>query len=376
MPIYLDNAATTPLDPRVFEAMKPFMLDFHGNPSATHSYGRQVKSAIESARKTIASILNVSPLEIYFTSGGTEADNTFIKGVLDSSEISHVITSPTEHHAVLHTLEHLAVQGVVQLHLLDVDEKGRFSMDQLRSLLNTYPESLVSLMHGNNEIGNLIDLNEIGEMCLEFDAVFHSDCVQTAGHFPLDLGAIPVHGIAASGHKFHGPKGIGFMYADRKLSVSSFIHGGGQERNMRGGTENVYGIIGIAKALEIAAEEMTTQRVHIEKLKTHMIDQLRSAFPGIGFNGLSDQIGQSLYTVLSVILPESPKNDMLLFHLDLEGICASAGSACGSGATTGSHVISAIGGDSRRTLRFSFSPINTIQEVNTTVGVLKQYYQD
>jgi cysteine desulfurase len=335
-----------------------------------------VKSAIESARKQIASLLNVSPLEIFFTSGGTEADNTFIKGILDIRNIPHVITSPTEHHAVLHTLEHLEDQGKIKLHLLEVDASGQFSLDQLRSVLSRHPGSLVSLMHGNNEIGNLIDLQKVGEVCLEYEAIFHSDCVQTVGHFPIDLNSLPVHSIAASGHKFHGPKGVGFMYADKNLSLPSFIHGGGQERNMRGGTENVYGIVGIAMALQIANEEMNEQRAHIEGLKNYMIASLKQAFPDIGFNGLSSELNQSLYTVLNVKLPESPKNDMLLFHLDLEGVCASAGSACGSGATTGSHVITAIGGDSRRALRFSFSSSNTRKEIDTAVNVLKTFYQD
>jgi cysteine desulfurase len=376
MKVYFDNAATTAMDDRVIEAMLPFMKSHYGNPSSVHSHGREVRSAIEKSRKKVAELLNASPSEIFFTSGGTEADNTALVCGIDSHGITHAITSPIEHHAVLHTLEVLAKKGAVRLHLLEVNEKGEFDLDQLKSLLKENPKSLVSLMHANNEIGNLNDLERIGGLAKEYGAFFHSDTVQTMGHFVHDLKNLPVDAIVAGGHKFHGPKGSGFLFVRKDKKIHPFIHGGAQERNMRGGTENVIGIIGIAKALEIAYEDMSGHRAHIEKIKTRFIEKLKADIPGIEFNGLSGDLEKSLYTVLNVSLPPSESNrGMLLFNLDIEGISASGGSACSSGATVGSHVLRALNHlPERDSVRFSFSRFNTVAEVDYTVGKLSELY--
>ncbi len=376
MKVYLDNAATTAMDDRVIDAMIPFMRNHYGNPSSVHSFGREVRTAIERSRKKVAELLNASPSEIFFTSGGTEADNTAIVCGIESHGITHAITSPLEHHAVLHTLEMCEKKGHIKLSKLDVNEKGELDMNQFEGLLKTNPNSMVSLMHANNEIGNLNDLSRIGSLAKEYGAFFHSDTVQTMGHYVHDLKSLPVDAVVAGGHKFHGPKGSGFLYVKKDKKIHPLIHGGAQERNMRGGTENVIGIIGIAKALEIAYEDMADHQAHVEAIKKHFIQSLTREIPGVGFNGLSADLDKSLYTVLSVSLPPSEANSgMLLFNLDLEGISASGGSACSSGATVGSHVLRAINHTPERdAVRFSFSRFNTIEEVDYTVGKLKELY--
>jgi len=373
MKVYLDNAATTPLDPEVFEAMRPFMMEDFGNPSSTHSHGRKVRAAIESSRKKIAELLNCTPGEIIFTSGGTEADNTLIISGIHTYGIKHAISSPIEHHAVTHTLEVLEKQGVVELHHVNLDEKGHVDMIHLEQLLEKYPNALVSLMHANNEIGNLLDIQRVGELVKEHKAFFHSDTVQTMGHYRHDMKTLHVCGMTAGAHKFHGPKGAGFMYIRKDRKIGQFIHGGAQERNMRGGTENTYGIIGLAKALEISYREMAEHEHHVRSLKGRMIQKLRETIPGISFHGDSDNLDRSLYTVLNVSLPESDDNSMLLFNLDLQGISASGGSACSSGASTGSHVLGALYPESKRgAVRFSFSKYNTQQEVDFVVDKLAE----
>lgn len=373
MRVYLDNAATTPLDPEVFEAMRPFMLEDFGNPSSTHAHGRKVRAAIESARKKIAELLNCTPGEIIFTSGGTEADNAILVSSIQTYGIKTVISSAIEHHAVEHTLANLAKQGLINLKLVSLDEKGHVAMDHLERLLKENPNSLVSLMHANNEIGNLLDIKRTGELCRQYQAYFHSDTVQTVGHYPHDLSTLNVHGMTAAAHKFHGPKGIGFMFIRKDKKIQPFVHGGAQERNMRGGTENVYGIIGLAKALEIAYREMNDHTKHIEALKRMMIDKLRASIPGVTFHGDSANLERSLYTVLNVSLPESDENDMVLFNLDLQGISASGGSACSSGATQGSHVLGALyPGSKRGAVRFSFSKYNKPEDVDVAVKVLAE----
>ena len=369
MRVYLDNAATTPLDPEVFEVMKPFMLDDFGNPSSTHAHGRKVRAAIESARKKIAELLNCTPGEIIFTSGGTEADNAIINGAIQTYKIKNVISSPIEHHAVLHTLETLDKQGDIKLHHVRLDEKGHIDLIHLESLLKEFPNALVSLMHANNEIGNLLDIQKVGELCQQYSAYFHSDTVQTMGHYKHDMKQFKIHGMTAAAHKFHGPKGVGFMYINKDKKIKPMVHGGAQERNMRGGTENTYGIIGLAKALEICYREMADHESHIVKLKKQMIEKLKAAVPGISFHGDSDNLNRSLYTVLNVSFPESEENEMMLFNLDLQGISVSGGSACSSGATTGSHVLGAIYPNSKRgAVRFSFSKYNTLEEIDFTVA--------
>jgi cysteine desulfurase len=370
MRIYLDNAATTPLDPEVFEAMKPFMLEDFGNPSSTHSHGRKVRAAIESSRKKIAELLNATPGEIIFTSGGTEADNAILRSAVTTYDIRHIISSPIEHHAVTHTVEHLSKKGL-EVSMVQLDAKGHVDLGDLERLLKEKRHSIVSVMHANNEIGNILDLKRVGEMCNEYQAFFHSDTVQTVGHYRHDMKQLQVCGMTAAAHKFHGPKGIGFMYIRKDKKIHSFIHGGAQERNMRGGTENVYGIIGLAKALEIAYRDMDDHTSYIRGLKSMMIEKLRAAIPGVAFNGDSDNLDRSLYTVLNVSLPESEENEMMLFNLDLQGISASGGSACSSGATSGSHVLGHLYPDSKRgAIRFSFSKYNTSAEIDLVVSKL------
>ena len=376
MSVYLDNAATTPLDPEVFETMKPFMLEDFGNPSSTHAHGRKVRAAIESARKKIAELLNCTPGEIIFTSGGTEADNTLIISGIQSYGIQHAISTPIEHHAVTHTLAVLEKQGSIQLHDVDLDEKGHVDLTHLEKLLQEHPNALVSLMHANNEIGNILEIQQVGELTERYKAFFHSDTVQTMGHYRHNMKELHVCGITAGAHKFHGPKGIGFMYIRKGRKIGQFIHGGAQERNMRGGTENVYGIIGMSKALEIAYRDMAEHTSYIKALKSRMIEKLRENIPGISFNGDSANLERSLYTVLNVSLPESEENDMLLFNLDLQGISASGGSACSSGVASGSHVLGALYPNSKRgAVRFSFSKYNTLKEIDFVSEKLGELYK-
>ncbi len=374
MQVYLDNAATTPLDAEVFEAMKPFMLEDFGNPSSTHSHGRKVRAAIESSRKHIAELLHCTPGEIIFTSGGTEADNTILHSALYTYGIQTVISSPLEHHAVEQTLHRLAAVQKVKLLMVKTTEKGHIDLQHLERLLADNPGALVSLMHANNEIGNLLDIQYVGELCERHRAYFHSDTVQTVGHYRHDLSKLKVHGMAAAAHKFHGPKGTGFMFLRKDRKIQPFVYGGAQERNMRGGTENVYGIIGLAKALEIAYRDMVEHTTYISSLKTYMIGLLKENIPGIDFHGDSANLENSLYTVLNVSLPETEENDMVLFNLDLSGISVSGGSACSSGAATGSHVLASLYPGSRRgAVRFSFSKYNTKAEIDYAVAKLSEY---
>lgn len=369
----MDNAATTPLDPEVFEAMKPYLLEDFGNPSSTHAHGRKVRAAIESARKRVAELINCTPGEIIFTSGGTEADNALIISGIQTNSIKHAISTPIEHHAVTHTLELLEKNGAIQLHYVRLDERGHVDLNHLETLLQAHPGSLVSLMHANNEIGNLLDIQRVGELTEQYKSFFHSDTVQTMGHYKHDMKALRVCGMTAAAHKFHGPKGVGFMYIRKDRKIAQFIHGGAQERNMRGGTENTYGIIGLAKALEIAYREMAEHETYIKGLKSRMIAKLKENIPGVTFNGDSANLDKSLYTVLNVSLPESEENELVLFNLDIQGISASGGSACSSGASTGSHVLGALYPESKRgAVRFSFSKYNTSQEIDFVVEKLAE----
>ncbi|MCE7067878.1 cysteine desulfurase family protein [Dyadobacter sp. CY326] len=376
MKVYLDNAATTRLDPEVLEVMLPLMTEQFGNPSSIHSYGRAVRSSIERARKTIAGILNAAPAEIFFTSGGTEADNTAIRSSIETLGLKHAITSRIEHHAVLHTLEHLKKAGYIQLSYVNTNEKGEVDLQHLETLLQSNSRSLVSLMHGNNEIGNLLDLNVVGHICEKYDAVFHSDTVQTMGHYKHDLQQIKTNFIVGAAHKFNGPKGIGFLYMRPGIKIAPFVHGGAQERNMRGGTENIYGIVGLAKALEIAYRDMDAHRKHIEGLKVRIINKLSSSIEGISFNGNSGDLDKSLYTVLNVSLPPSDISDMLLFNLDIAGIAVSGGSACASGTEIGSHVLNELKIDENRAnVRFSFGKYNTEEDIDYAAQTLADLYK-
>jgi cysteine desulfurase len=370
--IYFDNAATTPLDKEVLEAMLPFMTNQFGNPSSIYSYGRESRLAVETARKTVARILNAHPGEIFFTSGGTESNNTAILSAIRDLGCKHIITSPIEHHAVLHTVEHYNCNNEVTSSFVKLMPDGHVDLEDLDAQLASHPERcLVTLMHANNEIGNLLDIDKAGAICKKYNAIFHSDCVQTVGHYPLDLKETPVHFISAAGHKFHGPKGTGILYINDNIKIKPFIFGGGQERNMRAGTENLYGIVGFAKALELAMSRYEEDREYILSLKSYMIDQLRKKIKGVHLNG--DQEGRCLYTVLSVAFPKTERSEMILFNLDMNNICVSGGSACSSGADIGSHVIRAINNNPDLvTVRFSFSRHNTRDEVDAVISKLQE----
>lgn len=370
--IYFDNAATTALDKEVLDAMLPYMTTNFGNPSSIYSYGRESRLAIESARKSVAKILNAHPGEIFFTSGGTESNNTAILSAIRDLGCKHIITSPVEHHAVLHTVEHYGCgDGVTSSHV-KLFSTGHIDIADLEEQLAAHEKRcLVTLMHANNEIGNILDIDTVGNLCKKYNAIFHSDCVQTVGHYPLDFRKTPVHFISGAGHKFHGPKGVGILYVNDNIKIKPFIFGGGQERNMRAGTENLYGIVGFAKALEIATANYETDSQYIQSLKTYMIEQLRDNIKGVQFNG--DQEGRCLYTVLSAAFPKTEKSEMIIFNLDMNHICVSGGSACSSGADVGSHVIRAINNNPNLvTVRFSFSKHNTKEEVDAVVAKLRE----
>lgn len=374
MKIYLDNAATTPMDSEVVDAMIPVMQNQFGNPSSIHSWGREVKTAIENARKNVAKLLNVAPAEIFFTSGGTEANNTAIFCSVRDLGVKHAITSKLEHHAVLHTLEELVREGKIKLSFVNLTEKGHVDLNHLEELLKDSNEkTLVSLMHANNEVGNLLSLKDVGELCEKYNTIFHSDTVQTMAHYAFDMKSVNVHFITCAAHKFHGPKGVGFLYINNKVKIHPFIFGGAQERNMRGGTENVYGIVGLSKALEIAYRDLEAHQKHIQELKSYMADQLQNSIPGIQFNG--DTMGNSLYTVLNVAFPPTENSEMLLFNMDIAGIACSGGSACSSGSNAGSHVLKALYGNTDwPSVRFSFSKYNTKEEIDAVVEKLKELY--
>lgn len=371
MRVYFDNAATTPLDPEVLKEMYKVMENHFGNPSSIHSHGREARTLIEKSRKTIANLLHTSPAEIFFTSSGTEADNTAIRcGIIDN-QITHAITSRIEHHAVIHTFEAMEKAGIIKLSFVDTDNKGNIDYNHLETLLKNNERSFVSIMHANNEIGTLSDMERIGDLCEAYNAIYHCDTVQTMGHYQHDLSKLKAHFLVCAGHKLHGPKGVGFLHVNHRIKIKPFIYGGAQERNMRGGTENIYGIVGLAKALELAYTEMDQHQKHIQGLKSYMMGKLTDQIPGIAFNGETDA-DKSLYTVLNVAFPEMEMGDMLLFNLDIAGISASGGSACSSGTDIGSHVLTAINASSTRpSVRFSFSKYNTKDEVDYVVSKIR-----
>lgn len=369
--IYFDNAATTSLDPEVLAAMMPYLTEKFGNPSSIYSYGRESRLAVENARKSVAKLLNAHPAEIFFTSGGTESSNTAIGAAISNLGCRHIISSPIEHHATTHTVEYHQRSGRTALSWVKLLPDGHIDLADLELLLAGSKERcLVTLMHANNEIGNLLDIHAVGLLCKKYNAIFHSDTVQTVGHYPFDLRNTPVHFITGAGHKFHGPKGVGILYVNENVQIQPLILGGSQERNMRAGTENLYGIVGFAKALELATAAYEKESAHIRDLKLYMAARLKEQIPGIAFNG--DTFGRSLYTVLNVSFPKTEKSEMILFNLDINGICASGGSACTSGADLGSHVIRAINNNPNQVaVRFSFSKHNTHEEVDIVVEKLK-----
>ena len=368
MNVYFDNAATTPMDKTVLEKMLPYLENGFGNPSSIHKKGREIKSVIEKCRSKIASLLSCEPGEIFFTSGGTEADNMFILNTAIEKKLDTIITSKLEHHAVLHCCEYLERSYKKNIKFVDSDDKGVIDLDHLESLMKSSPNSLVTIMHGNNEIGNLNDIKKISRICEQYETIFHSDTVQTVGHYNLNLNDLNIHGIVGSAHKFHGPKGVGFLYLNNKHKISPFIHGGAQERNMRGGTENVYGIEGLAEALELSITNMADHAKKVSNLKKYMIEKLTHAVDGIKFNGQSSDLNNSLYTVLNVSIPNMNDQQMFLFNLDINNIAASAGSACTSGSEVGSHVLAQIKKNKGHvSVRFSFSKMNSKEEVDYTV---------
>lgn len=375
MQVYLDNAATTPLEPAVVAIMLPYMESIYGNPSSLHAYGRATKVAIEKSRRIVAELLHASPTEIFFTSGGTEGNNLVLAGAVQSLGIQHIITSPIEHLSVLEVVQRLATIGAIQVHYVEIDAKGQLQYTQLETLLQQHSPALVSLMHGNNEIGNLNDLVQIGELCKKYQAIFHTDAVQTLGHYAWDLSQLPVDILVGSAHKFYGPKGSGVVYINSQLSIIPQLVGGSQERSMRAGTENVPAIVGLGHALAMSQDNMQPHRQAIERLKAHMIVRLQASIPEVSFYGTSGNLSQSLYTLLSVHLPPYAGEEMVLFNLDIRGISASAGSACTSGTPKKSHVIEALHpGSVGSTIRFSFSKYNTVDEVDYAVEQLAAIY--
>lgn len=373
MKVYLDNAATTKVDPRVVEAMIPFFSEHYGNPSSVHGYGRRTRAAIEKARKVVADHIGASTGELFFTSCGTESNNTIINNCICEYNLKYAVTSRIEHHAVLHPLEKLEKEGKIELHFVDLDKDGKVKLDHLNQLLAGFGEpAFVSLMHGNNEIGNLMDLKAAGEICREHKAYFHSDTVQSIAHFPINVSEIYVQFITGSAHKFHGPKGSGFLYISGDVKIKPFIEGGAQERNMRAGTENVAGVIGLAAALELACNEMEEQTMYIRGLKNYMRDRIKDEFPDAIING--EKGDETLYTVLNVAFPPGKKTEMLMFNLDFDGIAVSGGSACSSGSTVGSHVIKQLNlPEGYKPIRFSFSKFNTKEEIDFVLERLKEH---
>ncbi len=370
MRVYFDNAATTRIDPEVMEAMLPFLQNHFGNPSSIHSFGRETRAAIEKARKSIANIFHVSPGEIFFTSGGTEANNMALQCSVRDLGVIHIISSPIEHHAVTHTVEALENEGKIKLSFVKLNKDCSIDYNDLEELLkNSKEKTLVSLMQANNEIGTLLDIERVSLLCSDYNCYFHCDTVQTIAHYALDLQKTKIHFISCAAHKFHGPKGVGFIYVNGEASIKPLIHGGAQERNMRAGTENLYGIIGLAKALEIAYRELDETKNYITGLKIHLKKRLQEEIPGILFNSPDD----SLYTVLNINFPASEKNDMLLFNLDIAGVAVSGGSACSSGSNIGSHVIAHLHREpNSAAVRFSFSKFNTMEEVDFVVEKMKE----
>ncbi len=372
MRVYFDNAATTPLSEEVLEAMLPYLRGNYGNPSSIHADGRKARTAIEDARKTVAQHLNASIGEIFFTSGGTESNNMALKCAVRDLGVQRIISSRLEHHCVLHTLETLEKAEQVKVSFVNIDDKGRIDLEHLTALLKEdASKTLVSLMYANNEIGTLLDIQKVADLCQEHQALFHSDTVQAVGHFPIDVQATGFSFLAGSAHKFHGPKGTGFVYINGDNIIKPYVDGGSQERNMRAGTENVAGITGLAKAFDLSCTNMQERHDYIDGLRTYFIGQLKENFPDIVFNG--DYDGQYLHKILSVSFPPSPKNELIIFNLDIAGISVSGGSACSSGVESGSHVMAALQPDDlSKTVRFSFSHYNTKEEIDFVMEKLKK----
>ena len=377
MKVYLDNAATTPVASEVFEAMAPILKNDFGNPSSTHLFGRSAKAIIEQSRRGIAKHINCQPSEIVFTSGGTEADNMAMFTSVTELGVKRIVTSRIEHHAVGHTACHIQNKYEVELVYVDIDVAGNVDLDHLSSILaDTSKKTLVTLMHANNELGTLMPIEEVSRICRKHGAYFHSDTVQTMGHYTFNLQELDIDFLTCAAHKFHGPKGIGFLYINKAVHSKAFIHGGAQERGLRGGTENLHGIVGLAKAMDLAYSDLEAHQKHVFGLKQHMMASFQESFPDISFHG-ETTYENSLYTVLNVCFPETDKAAMLLFTLDLKGIAASGGSACSSGSAKGSHVLEGINANPNRpNVRFSFSRYTTKAEIDYAVGQVAEVFKN
>ncbi|WP_303315494.1 cysteine desulfurase family protein [Flavivirga abyssicola] len=377
--VYFDNAATTQMRDEVITAITEVMKKNYGNASSSHSFGRSSKSLIEQSRKTIAQYLNVSAGEIVFTAGGTEADNLVLRSAVRDLGVNHVITSKIEHHAVLHTIEQLEKEYNILVSYVDITANGDVDYKHLETLIQTENKTLVSLMHINNEIGNILDIEHVANLCKANDALFHTDAVQSIGHYKMDLQALQIDFLAASAHKFHGPKGVGFTFIRKNSGLKPLIFGGEQERGLRAGTESVHNIIGMEVALKSAYANMNIETDSIKTLKRYFIDKIMKDIPKVTFNGQSDDLEKSTYTLINICLPVPPKKAaMLLFQLDLKGIACSKGSACQSGSSQNSHVLTEILNDidlQKPSIRFSFSVYNTKEEVDYVIDVLKAFIE-
>ena len=377
--VYFDNAATTPIRAEVIDVVFDIMKNNFGNPSSSHSYGRSSKALVEKSRKTIASYLNVSASEIIFTSGGTEADNLVLNSVVKDLGVRHIVTSKIEHHAVLHTVEKLQNDFKIKVSFVNINQNGNIDFEHLESLLKANEKTLVSLMHVNNEIGNILDIKRVADLCKVNNALFHTDAVQSVGHYKLDLQDIKVDFIAASAHKFHGPKGVGFAFVRKNSGLRPLILGGEQERGLRAGTESIHNIVGMKVALEYAYDNLNKETLFIKALKQYFIEEIKKVIPEVKFSGYSDNFEASTYTLINVCLPIPPKKAaMLLFQLDLKGIACSKGSACQSGSSQNSHVLTEILCDEdiqKPSIRFSFSVYNTKAEIDYVIGVLKEFME-
>ena len=369
--IYLDNAATTALRPEVVAEMISVLQNDYGNPSSSHGFGRSAKSKLELARKTIAQLLNVTAQEIIFTSGATEANNWILQNAVTNLKVKRIITSKIEHHAVLHAVEFLQKEYNIQIDFVKIKSDGSIDINHLMELLSEDIPTLVSLMHVNNEIGTVLDIEEIAKICKQHSVYFHSDTVQSVGKMELDFQKIPVDFMVASAHKFHGPKGIGFAFIRKGTAVNSIFHGGEQEKGIRPGTEALHNIVGMAKALQLSFEHLAADRNHIQDLKKYTVEQFQKYLPNVSFNG---NVDSTLYTILNVRLPLDPsKSAMLLFSLDMKGIAVSRGSACQSGSAKGSHVLAEFLNDdemAKPSIRVSFSHLTTKKEIDTLVEAL------
>lgn len=378
--IYLDAAATTPMRSEVIEKMTEAMQRYYGNPSSTYSVGRSAKAVIENARKNIAKQLQVQASEIIFTSGGTEANNMILNSCIRDLKVTKIITSAIEHHAVINTIEHLKKQYAIEVDYVALQKDGSVDLEDLElKLQKSDAKILVSLMYINNEVGNKLDLKKTSEICQKYEAFFHSDTVQAIGHYLLNLKEIPIDFVTASAHKFHGPKGVGFAFIRKNRSLKPLLFGGEQERGMRAGTEAVVNILGLEQAFSISYRNLEEESKYINQLKEYFITRLKAEIPNIQFNGQSDNLSHSAYTIINVNLPINREAKMLLFQLDMKGIACSRGSACQSGADKGSHVLEAFLSEEKLkqpSIRFSLSTYNTEEELDYVIAVLKEYCRE